>query len=71
MAGLATALALAAHTVAAQTDPVPFKAGERFSYNVKFGSLRVGSATLALTGSDTAHGKSVLHVLLAVQGSAL
>ena len=68
---LIAGLALAAQTVAAQTDPVPFKAGERFSYNVKFGSLRVGSATLALTGSDTAHGKSVLHVLFAVQGSAL
>jgi Protein of unknown function (DUF3108) len=73
---LIAGLALAAHAVAAQTDGVaisrvPFKAGERFSYDVKFGSLRVGHATLALTGSDTAHGQSVMHVLFAVQGSAL
>jgi hypothetical protein len=74
--GLASLLLAAPASGVAQTPTdsiahVPFKAGERFSYDVKFGSLRVGHATLALAGSDTAHGKPVLHVLFAVMGSAL
>ncbi len=59
---------------AAQTDTVarvPFHEGERFTYNVKFGSLRVGHATLEIVGSDTLRGRHVLHVLFVVQGSAL
>lgn len=53
---------------AGHAQSVHFAPGERFVYDVKFSDLSVGQATLALVGSDTIRGQSVVHALFAVKG---
>jgi hypothetical protein len=58
---------------AADSDPlrVPFMAGERLEYQVKFGIFRVGHAEMEVLGIDTIRGVPTWHVRFAVHGSAI
>jgi hypothetical protein len=63
--------ALAASMVAlaaGHAQTTHFAPGERFVYDVKFSDLQVGQATLALVGTDTIRGHTVVHALFAVKG---
>ena len=47
---------------------LPFKDGERLEYQVKYGFLGVGSATLQVLGLDTVRGTPTVHAQFTVQG---
>jgi hypothetical protein len=63
----AVAASLAA-LAAGRAQTTRFAPGERFVYDVKFSDLQVGQATLAIVGTDTIRGQSVVHALFAVKG---
>jgi hypothetical protein len=81
---MAVLLAAAATTSAAQSTPattaatvvapttkrakVPFAAGERMEYDVKFGALRVGSAHMEVVALDNLRGHPAWHTAFWVQG---
>jgi hypothetical protein len=81
---MAVLLAAAATTSAAQSTPattaatvvapttkrarVPFGAGERMEYDVKFGALRVGSAHMEVVALDNLRGRAAWHTAFWVQG---
>lgn len=47
---------------------LPFDDGERLEYQVKYGFLGVGSATLQVLGLDSVRGTPTIHVQFTVQG---
>jgi hypothetical protein len=47
---------------------IPFKVGERADYDVKFGSLRVGSAYMEVVGVENIRNRSAWHTMFRVQG---
>lgn len=51
--------------------PVPFAPGEKLTFDVKFGPLRVGSAVLEVRGIEQVRGTSAWHTRFTVRGSAL
>ena len=51
--------------------PVPFAPGEKLTFDVKFGPLRVGSAVLEVRGIEQVRGTSAWHTRFTVKGSAL
>lgn len=58
-------------TVAASTvkrAPVPFGAGERLQYEVRFGSIRVGNANMEVVGLDNVRGRPAWHTAFWVRG---
>lgn len=60
-------------TVAPQGPPgdravVPFGAGERADYQVKFGPFSVGRGTMDVIGLDTIRGRETWHILFRVRG---
>jgi len=60
-----------AQTVVASTvkrAKVPFGAGERMEYEVRFGSLRVGSAHMEVVALDNLRGRAAWHTAFWVQG---
>lgn len=50
---------------------VPFAPGEKLTFDVKFGPLRVGSAVLEVRGIEQVRGTSAWHTRFTVRGSAL
>ena len=52
----------------AKRAKVPFGAGERLEYDVKFGSIRVGSAHMEVVSLDNLRGRAVWHTAFWVQG---
>jgi hypothetical protein len=83
MAGARVMLALAfAGTAAAQDSviaktpllplsdraTVPFAAGERADYQVKYGPFSVGRGTMDVVGLDTVRGRETWHILFRVRG---
>lgn len=84
LAPLALAVALAAPAAAAaqivptvpvtppersaEPAPVPWQAGERLTYDVKFGALRVGSGSMAVVGIDTVRGQPAWRTAFTVRG---
>ena len=61
----------ATQTVAASTvkrAPVPFGAGERLQYEVRFGSIRVGNANMEVVGLDNVRGRPAWHTAFWVRG---
>ena len=48
--------------------PVPFAPGEKFVYDVKFGSLDVGDAVMEVTGVEDVRGRGTYHVRFNVKG---
>ena len=68
---LAVATALSAQDIVWPTParaPVPFGAGERAEYQVKFGFLSVGDASMEVIGNDTVRGHEAWHTLLRLHG---
>jgi hypothetical protein len=54
--------------VAMQTQTIPFGAGERFSYEVKFGSIRVGTGQMQVHGIERIRGRDTWHTSFWVRG---
>jgi hypothetical protein len=48
--------------------PVPFAVGERLEYDVRFGSLRVGSGTMEVNGIAHVRGRETYHTVFTVRG---
>jgi hypothetical protein len=70
-AGHSLAQVNAAQTVAASSAKyakVPFGAGERMEYDVKFGVLRVGNAHMEVVALDNLRGRPAWHTAFWVQG---
>jgi hypothetical protein len=47
---------------------VPFGAGERADYQVKYGPFSVGRGTMEVVGTDTVRGREAWHMLFRVRG---
>ncbi len=47
---------------------VPFVVGERFDYDVRFGTLKVGSGHMEVVGIETIRGRDTWHTAFWVQG---
>ncbi len=50
---------------------VPFAAGEKLEYEVRFGSLKVGSGTMSVQGVEDVRGRPSWHAVFAYSGSML
>lgn len=55
-------------TTSAERAAVPFGVGERSNYEVRFGSLRVGSGTMEVVGTETVRGRDAYHTVFRVRG---
>jgi len=55
-------------TTAADAVQVPFGVGEKSTFEVRFGGLRVGSGSLAVVGRETLRGRDAWHTWFNVQG---
>jgi len=73
--GLAAALLVAAPVVSSsQTAPstravrVPFGVGERFDYEVRLGTLKVGDSQMEVRGVETVRGRSAWHTAFWLKG---
>jgi hypothetical protein len=55
-------------TDTAVATKLPFAPGERLEYQVKFGSISVGSATLEVMKMDTIRGIPAMHIVMRVKG---
>ena len=51
--------------------PVPFGVGERLTYDVKFGPVRVGEATMQVLGVEPIRGRDTYHLQFRVKGGTL
>lgn len=54
--------------VASQERPVPFAVGEQFTYDVRFGAVRVGSARMRVLERDTVRAREAWHVRFSLSG---
>ena len=50
---------------------VPFAAGERLTYDVKFGFLHVGNGSMEVAGIDSVRGRAAWHTIFHVQGGTV
>ena len=66
-AGAVTAPPAPAPAAAARAD-VPWDAGEKFTYDVRFGSLDVGDATMEVRGVEAVRGRDSYHTVFRVRG---
>ena len=48
--------------------PIPYAAGERLAYDVKFGSIDVGDAVMEVLGIENVRGRQALHIRFNVKG---
>jgi len=75
-AGIAGILAaFAVGTVNAQQPPAlgtrtgrPFVVGERLTYDVEFGPLKVGTGTMEVRGVETVRGREAYHTIFRIEG---
>ena len=51
--------------------PLPYAAGERLAYDVKFSSLDVGDAVMEVLGLENVRGREALHIRFNVKGGTL
>jgi hypothetical protein len=49
-------------------SPAPFSAGERCTYNVKFGIIHVGTGSMEVDGPDSLRGHEVWHTTFRIEG---
>lgn len=70
VAGATASDSLAASAPAPASDPgaVPFRVGERAEYQVKFGALSVGSASMHVTGVEEVRGIPAWHTVFRLKG---
>lgn len=64
---LLAALALPARPADAQTR-VPWSVGERLTYDVRFGSLKVGTGMMEVQGIEDVRGHDAYHIYFSVRG---
>ena len=62
---------LAAPLAPATRAAVPFDAGERLEYDVKFGFLHVGGGSMEVAGIDSVRGRAAWHTVFTVHGGTL
>ena len=48
--------------------PVPFKAGEALTYDVRFGAIKVGTGRMRVVGQEQVRGRDAWHVRFSVSG---
>lgn len=48
--------------------PVPFAAGEKLEYDVRFGSLKVGSGSMTVEGQEAVRGRQAWHTVFRITG---
>lgn len=63
-----TAAPKQAATASVEAAAVPFGPGEKSTFEVRFGSLRVGSGSLSVVGVETVRGRPTWHTTFNVQG---
>lgn len=51
--------------------PVPFLAGENFTYDVRFGAIRVGTARMRVVGIEPVRDRAAWHVIFTLSGGTL
>ena len=72
IAGSSHGLALAQVSAFTETAPeiasVPFGPGERSTFEVRFGAIKVGSGSLEMTGVEKVRGRNAWHTQFTVQG---
>jgi len=51
--------------------PLPYSAGERLAYDVKFSSIDVGDAVMEVLGLENVRGRQALHIRFNVKGGTL
>ena len=56
---------------AATRARVPFGAGERLVYDVKFGAIKVGAGAMEVLGTTMVRGRQVWHTVFSVRGGTL
>ena len=62
------AVAPAAHGGRRQAAAVPWGVGEKLSYEVRFGPVKVGSGSMEVAGIDTVRGHPAYHTIFRVRG---
>lgn len=67
-AALTVAVAFAARAQDGGRIPVPFSVGERLHYDVRFGALKVGEATMEVRGIAQLRGREAWHTVFSVRG---
>ncbi|MEO6349951.1 MAG: DUF3108 domain-containing protein, partial [Candidatus Limnocylindrales bacterium] len=63
--------AVVAPPAAPAPPAVPFAIGEKLTYDVRFGPLKVGTATMTVAGIDTIRGRPAYHTVFRVKGGNL
>jgi len=58
----------AVRTLPANATPVPFAVGERLEYDVRFGSIRVGSGSMEVDGLVDVRGVTTWHTVFRITG---
>jgi hypothetical protein len=51
-----------------ELNPVTLSVGERLTYDVKFGALRVGTGAMEITGVDDVRGRDAWHTVFTIKG---
>lgn len=67
----AQSAAVASASLPPNAAKVPFSAGERLEYEVRFGSLKVGNGTMSVQGIEDVRGRPSWHAVFAYSGSML
>jgi hypothetical protein len=60
-----------AQRTAPARPPLPYAAGERLAYDVKFSSIDVGDAVMEVLGLENVRGRQALHIRFTVKGGTL
>jgi len=68
LASSAEAQAGTAPAAPATTGARPFAPGERLTYEVRFGPLKVGTATMEVLGIETVRGRAAYHTVFRING---
>ena len=66
--GLATTTQAQTSSSTTAADPRPFVVGERLSYDVHFGPIKVGTGSMEVRGIDTLRGRSAYHTTFRIAG---
>jgi hypothetical protein len=65
---LAAAVLMAVPTPADAQVRVPWNVGEKLSYDVRFGSIKVGNGLMEVQGIENVRGRDAYHIYFSVQG---
>ncbi|MFL5561515.1 MAG: DUF3108 domain-containing protein [Gemmatimonadaceae bacterium] len=66
-----TQLAAQPGAAAPARPPIPYSAGERLAYDVKFSSIDVGDAVMEVLGLENVRGRQALHIRFSVKGGTI